>query len=297
MKVIPLNQENLESFKNYCRTFRDELDESFISDGELSKFRVSDDNPTFLLIIGDEVKGVLSVMISDYYKRGKTARIRIFHSSTNEFVAYRLLFNEIQHIKQDFNEMYLFAKEDDMILQNILKQLNFNIERYTYVLECDEIKQTMIEVPCGFQLRPNVFNQDEEDWCNVRNDAFKGQQISDFTLELVAKYKENDDYLEGGMILLYHHKSPVGQVMITKEDDTYSYIGQLAVKKEFQKQGLGRLLLKAAMQFSFEQNFTKSVLVVNAENEKALSLYLSEGFIKTSCVICYKYFFNKFESD
>ncbi len=289
MLVKALDFDKLEEFKTYCLIHRDEVDESFIGDMELEKFSISEDNPTFILLNDqDVIVGVLSVMTSDYYRNGKRARVRIFHSVLKEFSTYKLLFERIQYLKADFTDIFMYAFEKDQTTIDIYKKLSCTVERYIYVLECDLDDINIAEKP-NYYLKDLIFEKDESDWCEVYNEAFAGQKISDLTVQMVKDLKSSDGFIEGGMKLLYDVNKPIAFIMITEESEETSYIGPLGVKPSYQKQGIGRYMIKIAKKFSKDKGYKKAILVVNSHNESALSLYLSEGFKKTESVICFNY--------
>lgn len=66
-------------------------------------------------------------------------------------------------------------------------------------------------------------------------------------------------------------------------------IGALAVIPEYQGKGLGRSLLRASLHFAKEKSYDRTILCVNADNERAKSLYLREGFKEAEAVVCYGY--------
>jgi mycothiol synthase len=109
----------------------------------------------------------------------------------------------------------------------------------------------------------------------------------------VTKLLHDDDYLEGGMMLLFHQGKPVG--VIRGADDEYENapimnIGPVAVIPEYQGRGLGRILLRASLKFAKEKGYNRTILSVNGENERAQALYIQEGFKQVEAVVCYEYF-------
>lgn len=66
-------------------------------------------------------------------------------------------------------------------------------------------------------------------------------------------------------------------------------IGPLAVLPEAQGRGLGRILLRAALWFAGEQSYARTILCVNAENERAQALYIGEGFKQAEALACLAY--------
>lgn len=61
----------------------------------------------------------------------------------------------------------------------------------------------------------------------------------------------------------------------------------LSVHPEYRGQGLGRLMLRAALGVALRQDLSPVYLSVNAENDSAVGLYLSEGFVKDIAMVCY----------
>ncbi|USK39612.1 GNAT family N-acetyltransferase [Cytobacillus firmus] len=84
--------------------------------------------------------------------------------------------------------------------------------------------------------------------------------------------------------------------MVKCSDDEYDdiqtmNIGSLALIPEYQGKGLGRMLLRKALQFGFDQSYKHIYLSVNGANEQAKSLYLQEGFKEAEGFVCYSYHF------
>ncbi len=83
----------------------------------------------------------------------------------------------------------------------------------------------------------------------------------------------------------------IGVIRVGKEveeDMTYAFIGPVAVLPEYQGKGLGKILLRAGVAFGQANAMPHAMLCVNAENERAADLYLSEGFKKQVVMMCYK---------
>jgi mycothiol synthase len=55
-------------------------------------------------------------------------------------------------------------------------------------------------------------------------------------------------------------------------------VGAVAVVPEYRGYGLGKCLLRVALNFALERSYTKAILSVNTDNETAKLLYLKEGF-------------------
>lgn len=295
MKIENLTQERMGDFISYCKSHRKEVDDSFLYDEDLERFKPGEENPTYLLIDEEEnIIGAASLIIDEYYKKGKKGRFRIFHSITNNIEYYRKLLREILKHTEGINEIFVFANEENKGIINVLSSLNFYIERYSFTLIRDAGPIEAAIFPEGFNLKTFEFNRDEEHWCEVRNAGFtklKGCETPR-TPEMISKMQYDGDLLPGGMKILYNYDEPVGIVGVSSEIDEgieYAFIYSLAVKPEYQGKALGRNLLRSALHYGKTLGIDRGMLTVNGENDKALSLYLKEGFYKDGVVICYNY--------
>lgn len=295
MKIENLSQERIVDFIRYCKSHRKEVDDSFLYDEDLERFKLNEENPTCLLIDEEEnIIGAVSLIIDEYYKKGKKGRFRIFHSITNNIEYYRKMLREILKHTEDINKIFVFVKEEEKDIINILNSLNFYVERYSFHLKRDIKPIAEAIFPEGFNLKTFEFNRDEEHWCEVRNAGFtklKGSETPR-TPEMISEMQYDGGLLPGGMKILYNHDEPVGIVGVSSEIEEgieYAFIYSLAVKPEYQGKALGRNLLRLALHYGETLGIDRGMLTVNGENDKALSLYLKEGFYKDEVVICYNY--------
>jgi mycothiol synthase len=295
MKVEALTNEHIRGFLAYCTKHRRELDDSFLYDEDLQSFRVGVENPTYVLTDSSgEIKGAASLILDDYHLRGKRARFRIFHCESDDVQSYEKLIAEILKHTDSLNHVFLFVPLLNQKLQDVMEQLKFDVERYTFLLVRGDLEVQEPTVPEGFEIRSFRPGVDEDSWCTVRNAAFstlKGSETP-ITPEMVAKMPTESDYLDGGMMILYEYDQPVG--VVRGADDEYEglpimNIGPVAILPEYQGKGLGRALLRASIKFSKEKGYKRCVLCVNADNEQAKALYLQEGFEETEGVVCYRY--------
>jgi ribosomal protein S18 acetylase RimI-like enzyme len=99
----------------------------------------------------------------------------------------------------------------------------------------------------------------------------------------------DETYLEDGIVLLLHGDTPVGTVCVMNEydDRKAADISALSVATAHRRKGLGRLLLKHAVCFAAARGLQPVFLSLNAENDRALHLYRSEGFVVTDKVVCF----------
>ncbi|WP_158638577.1 GNAT family N-acetyltransferase [Metabacillus litoralis] len=295
MEVKALTNVYKEKFIAYCKKYRNDVDDSFLYDEDLRNFELNDDNPTYLILNQErEIIAAASLMIDEYNKRGKKARFRLFHSEVDDFSCYSLLLEKILLHTKGLEKVFLFINLENEKLMNIMKKLNFTIERYSFVLlrENTEVEEPVYST--DYNVRDFRQGKDEEVWCNVRNEGFAKLQGNETPIdpENVAKMLSSEDYLEGGMKILYHQEKPVGVVRCTNDvylNEPTMNIGPISIIPDYQGKGLGRNLLRTALKFAQEQTYKKTILCVNAENDHAKKLYLQEGFKQVEAVACYKY--------
>ncbi|SMF00003.1 GNAT family N-acetyltransferase [Paenibacillus barengoltzii] len=294
IQISALSSERLEDFKAYCRKHRQEVDDSFLYEEDLTEFQIHEEHPTYIAVNREgELIGTASIIADAYQRKGLQARFRILHSETGDLAVYRRLLDEIVKHGEGLDKMFIFVPSVNPGLMEIVPQLGFQVERYSFLLVNEQLEPVPYEIPKGYSLRGFRPGKDEGAWCAVRNAGFsqlKGSQTP-ITPDMAAKYAKEADYLDGGMIFLVHEGRPVGIVRCS--DDEYldapiMNIGSLALLPEYQGKGLGRLLLRRAMEFGRESGYHRTILCVNAENERAKALYLQEGFKEVEYAVNYR---------
>jgi mycothiol synthase len=295
MRLEVLTDERIEEFIHYCKTYRKEIDESFLYDEDLKDFKPDNENPTYIIVDNeDKIVAAASLIVDEYMKRGRKGRFRIFHSSLNNLERYKMLLKALLKHTEGLDKVIIFSPLINEALITILEELSFDVERYAYLLVREDLELPNTKLPDGYTIKAFESAKDEEAWCHVRNTAFAKLLGSEtpMTPEMVSKMIASEDYIEGGMMLLYHEDKPVGVVRASKdeyEDAPIANIGPLAIIPEYQGKGLGRVLLREAIKVSKEKGYDRTILCVNAENERAKALYLQEGFKQVEAVACYKY--------
>lgn len=296
MKIEVLKNDGIEAFANYCKKHKMEIDDSFLYDEDLRSFEPNDENPTY--IIKDEmgeVKAAASLIIDSYNRRGRKSRFRIFHSEIECIEAYKMLMEAILKHTEGLDKVFVFVPVVNKKLMEFIEGLKFSVDRYSFLLVREDLNVPEFSLPEGYEIRSLMEGRDEEIWCQVRNAGFaklKGSETP-ITPEIVTKMIASDENIDGGSMILYHGDKPVGVVRGAKdeyEDAPIMNIGPLAIIPEYQGKGLGRSMLRAALNFARDNSYKRTVLCVNAENERAKALYLQEGFKQVEAVVCYNYY-------
>lgn len=294
--VEKLLLKDKQDFIEYCLKYRNLVDESFLDDKELEDFNPNEENPTYVVKEDGKIVAAASIIMDDYHKRGRGGRFRIFYSEKEDLEVYSALLSEVVKDVKEMDKVFLFVPLENKELSNKIEKLHFEIERYVFLLIKEITELPSINLPEGYSIRKFQPDKDEYDWCNIRNTAFstlKGNSTP-ITPDMVQKQLLKPDYLEGGLLLLLHNNHPVGIIRGSKDDyegEPAMNIGPFAILPAYQGKGLGRQLLRAALDFAHKTNYKKAVLCVNAENERAKELYLKEGFIQMEGVIAYEYIF------
>lgn len=295
MKIEALTSEKVESFIAYCKKHKAEIDDSFLYDEDLKGFKPDAENPTYLIMnsIG-EVIAAASLMITEYYKRGRSARFRIFHAEPSDDKCYSMLMQALIQHTTGLDKVFLFVPVNHQTLRAHMERLSFEVERYAFLFVRESLEVPEYDLQKDYEIRAFRAGVDEGIWCDVRNAGFARLKGNDtpITPEMVTKLVQSEEHIEGGMMILFHHEKPVGIVRGAADDyegEPIMNIGPLAILPEYQGKGLGRILLRAVLQFAKKKSYARTILSVNGENEHAKTLYLQEGFRQVEAVACYAY--------
>jgi mycothiol synthase len=292
MIISKLEEDRIEQFIDYCRNYGYEHDDSYIGEDDLNTrdFIPDEGNPTY--IVTDEtsrIVGAASLMINEFQNYNK-CRIRILHCISGDKEVYLKMINSLlSHVVVD--NIYLFLPEDKNNIGEILKECGFKIQRYSYVLVKKDCEYKKPVFPKGFYLKPYRINTDDDIWCNIINTCFATLAgHMDMKSDLLYKYLISENYLEGGLMILWNTVMPIGLLHVAKQNGgskVMASIEQIAIIPEYQGKGLGRNLLRAGIDFGKRNGLSDTSLSVNGENSKAANLYISEGFIKEVALVCY----------
>ncbi len=303
--VTPVTRELLPAFLDYCRRHGAEHDDSYTGDADLKPIEdeLGEENPSVVLLSLDgSVVGAASAMLSPRVCAPGRGRFRILHCTEPDVERYRAMLDALAAATEGTaagvrgREMYLFVPETATPVRAILEQLGFAVERVSYGLRASNTSVGMPELPAGFFLRPLRHGEDEQAWCDIVNDAFAHLAgHTHLVPEAVAETAFAEDSMpegEGRLMLWCEGSSavPIGLVEVrrfTDDGEHVAQIGPIAVRGGWQGRGFGRLLLRAAVAAARQAGFENSWLSVNGENERAIGLYLSEGFRKVQAMVCY----------
>ena len=293
MKVSRLEPQQLGRFVEFCNASRDKVDGSYLSDEDLSGFSVADEDPTYLLTKEDgSIAGAVSLMLTAKAIAARKARFRLLWCRDGDKGHYRALLSALSDEAFGIDSAYLFAPLEDTHLSSILDELGFIVERNVYSLARGmELPPGKPSLPGGYAIRPFVKGVDEAAWCRVRNAAFATVKGNDApqSADDVLRMASSPDGIEGAMLVLEERGRAVAVARGSKDEldgKPAMNIGPIAVLPERQGMGLGRALLRALVSIALEKGIGMTTLSVNADNETALKLYVSEGFTKMRSFAC-----------
>lgn len=82
----------------------------------------------------------------------------------------------------------------------------------------------------------------------------------------------------GFILIAFQGKKPTGMAVVEKKDEQEAHLEDLLVWPDFQKQGIGELLVNAVKEFASKKGYKKMSLNVLSNNESARHLYKKQGF-------------------
>jgi ribosomal protein S18 acetylase RimI-like enzyme len=96
------------------------------------------------------------------------------------------------------------------------------------------------------------------------------------SLDPNAKWEDFRDY--SAVFVAVEKNKLIGCVAIKKVNNNWAKIKRMYVLPGFQRKGIGKKLLDAAIKFSIENNFSKMILTTYPEMKEAMEFYKKNGF-------------------
>lgn len=287
--VEPVDGRNAARFVAYATTYGPEHDTSFLPD---PGFEPPPVQPTYLLVEAGADVGAVSLLLSPRFVDARRARFALFHSRLGTSAAYRMLLDAARAHLDGIESAYLFIPASLAASASILVDLGFHIERYSYALTLETPPAAPPALPGGLRFVPVHFDDDlrlRQYAATVnRNFGLLAGHL-DLSIADMKSWYQEATYLDDGIALLLDGETPIGTYTVSREyeDREAADIGGLSINPERRGKGLGRVLLRHAVGFARARGLHPIHLSVNAENESALTLYLTEGFRLTETVVCY----------
>ncbi len=156
----------------------------------------------------------------------------------------------------------------------MLSRNGFRIAEHLLWMRADDAPPEMAP-PDGFLVRP-YRETDDAAWRRLNREAYEG--TSDYT-DLIAAEREAARKESRFHLWVAERDGDVVGLCHTKAFSNKSYVNSLVVTAAFRSRGLGRALLVAGMRTLRKQARQPVHLNVRADNEPAVELYRSAGFI------------------
>ena len=287
--IIRVDKDNQGQLYDYCSKYAVEHDSSYVPGRD---FDQSEEHPSYLLMERGQVAGAVSLMRTKRFLSVGKGRFSILHVKNGDPVAYNKLLGAIRPHMDDLQNVFMFIPEKKEGSVEIIRNLGFEVERYSFILERSEPALAEPVFPKGFKVHPLDLTDQEgiSQFAACLNEEFKelaGHTPS--TAEDIQTWFEDQSYIEGGMCLLKKGQEPVGTISMTRDLDEMDAgeIGALGILEEYRGLDLGRNLLRYGINFLHDQELSPVFLSVNGENHGAIKLYQKEGFDLIESVVCY----------
>lgn len=244
----------------------------------------------YVLEESGEIQGVASLILEGFEKVGK-ARFRILHVAQPDQESYRILIDALMPRIKHLNSAFAFIPEELTITRQIWEDLGFTIERYAWVLERDITRLIPSSWTGNYSLKPLRRGKDEEIYAEILNESFRHERGRyPKTSHDILALQDRPDFIPGSLEILYDDITPVGILATSTEyenGESIHWIDTLGLKDDYRGRRLGRQLLRAGCERAIERSADKIMLSVQSQNDKAVQLYLSEGFTKQATMVCY----------
>jgi streptothricin acetyltransferase len=153
-----------------------------------------------------------------------------------------------------------FGKEIDMII----KMNQFNMKDYKNPNECFVVSGRIIP-----SFKNNVWKYTEEIFSEPYFKKYEDDEIE-------ISYIEE----EGKVVFLYYDENNcIGRIKIRSNWNGYALIEDIAVAKDYRKNGVGTALLNKAMEWAQEKNYSGLVLETQDINVSACQFYAKNRFV------------------
>lgn len=287
--IIRVDKNNQKQLYEYCSNFAVEHDSSYVLGRDI---QLSEEHPSYLLVESNQVSGAVSLMRTKRFLSLNKGRFSIFHAKTGGLPAYERLLGAIRPHMDDLQDVFMFIPEENERSAGILRELGFEVERFSFVLERTEPALAEPVFPEGIKVHPLVQTDREgiKQFAACLNEEFKNLAgHSPSTAEDIQPWFEDQSYLEGGFCLLKKGEKAIGTIALYREMDNVKAgeIGAFGILERYRGMGLGRNLLRYGINFLHDRGLTPVILSVNGENHGAIKLYEKEGFNLTESVVCY----------
>ncbi len=279
-------------FLAYCGAHGREHDESNIPGAD---WGFGNDAPSFAAIEENgSMGGVACALLTPAYRAARRARAAVLHALDES--RYGPLVAALSGaVRTAADDLFLFLPRRLKRTRNVLEGLGFAYERTAYPMTAPTDAPGGASAPSALPPGYALCLVEPGDaaalaaFVDVRNRNFrelKGATAA--RAEDLAAFIASPEFMPGGMFLL---RAPDGRPCATLAlsrdlDEGTASIGAISVERDHRGKGLARFLLRTALSRAAAEGFLRASLSVNADNETALRLYRSEGFVEGASMDC-----------
>lgn len=287
--IIRVDKNNQRQLYDYCSKYAVEHDSSYVPGRD---FDLSEEHPSCLLMEEGQVVGAVSLMRTKRFLSVGKGRFSIFHAKKGDLAVFEKLLEAISPHMDDLQNVFMFIPEEKEGTAGVLRELGFEVERYSFILERTEPALSEPVFPEGIFVHP-LDPTDQEgisQFAACLNEEFK--DLAGHTpskAEDIQTWFEDQSHLDGGLCLLKKGQEPIGTIGLMRDLDNLEAgeIGAFGILEKYRGLDLGRNLLRYGINYLNEKELSPIILSVNGENHAALKLYRTEGFDLTESVVCY----------
>ena len=281
---------NLPEFREYCRLWAASHDESFVPSQTEA---LEPDQPSFVLRQGGRVVGAASLMVGGSWARAGQGRFAVLHAGGGHHGSAQDYGELIEACRRAAGSrvrtLSLFLPESLTTPRDHLTALGFGPERLVSLMARSTTDTPRAEAP-GYRLRSLARHDPAlSDFLAVRNRNFREVVGSnDQTLEdMDARFTDAEAWPGGINLLVDTQGRPCGTFALEQDDEPDAlFLATIAVDRHLRSQGLGRFLVRSALDLARNAGKARVYLSVNALNAQARRLYESEGFQLVKAMVC-----------
>jgi len=165
--------------------------------------------------------------------------------------------------------------------KRLLEEAGYKVEKFIFNMHIDLDQDLPVPEPGpGVKIRTTVTGQDDRAIHGLVQKAFDWRERTPQPFEDWKEFMMRPDIYDETLWFLAEKDSEiVGTCLCTNYSDL-GWIRQLAVKKDYRKQGVGRALLQTAFREFKSRGFPKAWLSVESENPNAFHFYQTAGMYK-----------------
>jgi len=289
-KEITITQK--KELYNFIKNTNSNYNKSYI---EMTKIYESDTfnegNSVFVLLDNYEVKGSLAIITKEISIKGEAFITDIYMAKENLERNLRFLIEEAMTYcsKCSARSVKVGIRESETLLIPYINKLEFIHIYDAIVMRYKGDGDIVLKVNKKIEL-VNLSVLNSKQYMNIQNEAFinspNGGTIDQVeVMDYIVKYANNEDLIG----LCYFEKKPCGMYELSLDADI-GWIDTLAVSPEWQKKGIGKLLLMNCIGRLWEKHVEEIKLLVITSNVVAVKMYKGAGFEEEAV---FSYWFEK----